>query len=136
MGDSVPRRVRHGAVRGRLSRMTQETMEWLNVNTLIGFTRSRGNAWTFRQSLQNGRPNHYLDAVPVEDVRSRLFDWTALESPVFTVFQGNEVQVPDRKAIIRSDTGDVLGLFKSGYRPHQYDQWLLRNVANILDAGL
>ena len=30
----------------------------------------------------------------------------------------------------------MLGIFKDGYQPHQYAEWLLKNVAAILDADL
>ncbi len=43
---------------------------------------------------------------------------------------------PDRKAVMRSDTGAVLGVFKSGYVIHQYDRWLVSNVEAILDADV
>ena len=46
------------------------------------------------------------------------------------------VQVDDRQAITRSDTDAVLGIFTSGYVMHQYREWLLSTVANILDDDL
>lgn len=109
--------------------MSKETHQWLSENTLIGFTTKRGNAWHYRQ----GDQNHYPLAIPVEDVRRRLFDWTAEEQPIFLT---GGVPIPERKAIVRGDTGDVLGIFKEGYRPHQFNQWLVNNVANILDDDL
>jgi phage/plasmid-like protein (TIGR03299 family) len=36
----------------------------------------------------------------------------------------------------RSDTGAVMGIFTSGYVMHQYDEWLLTTVANLLDDNL
>lgn len=124
--------------------MSSETAEWLNNNVLVGDTDKRGNAWHFDASLQDV-PNHYPGAVPLEDVRARLFSWRALETPLLTRVvvetpEGDVVQQeitdPDRKVIIRSDTHDILGVFKSGYTPHQYDEWLLNNVATILDDDL
>jgi phage/plasmid-like protein (TIGR03299 family) len=44
--------------------------------------------------------------------------------------------VEDRQAICRSDTGAVMGIFAPGYAMHQYDEWLLTTVANILDDDL
>jgi phage/plasmid-like protein (TIGR03299 family) len=38
--------------------------------------------------------------------------------------------------MVTSDSGDVLGIFKSGYQGHQYQEWLLSNVATIIDADL
>jgi phage/plasmid-like protein (TIGR03299 family) len=44
--------------------------------------------------------------------------------------------VPDRQAITRSDTNLVMGIFALGYERHQYSEWLLGTVANILDDDL
>ncbi|MFF5973713.1 DUF932 domain-containing protein [Streptomyces sp. NPDC012769] len=117
--------------------MSRETLEWLNTNTLIGFTDKRGHAWHHRA----GADNHYPGAIPVQDVHKRLFDWTADERPLYISpgMDGNvrlTTEVPDRKAIVRSDTGDVLGIFRDGYQPHQYGEWLVDNVETILDADL
>jgi phage/plasmid-like protein (TIGR03299 family) len=49
----------------------------------------------------------------------------------------------DRKAMLRppralgpDDPGAILGIFKSGYSAHDYGQWLLEQVAEILDDEL
>lgn len=115
--------------------MSQETQEWLNTQTLIGFTEKRGNAWHYQESLQGDEPNHYEGPVPVEDVERRLFDWEAIEIPYTYEFNG-VTKTTDRKSVLRSDTGDLLGVFKDGYMPHQYREWLLRNVATLLDDDL
>lgn len=123
--------------------MSLETSEWLNKNTLIGFTDKRGPAWHYRE----GSDNHYAGAVPVEDVQRRLFDWTAEERPLYVgggPLDGNPretsapvfMEIPGRKAIVRSDNGHVMGIFKDGYRPHQFGEWLVDNVATILDDTL
>lgn len=131
--------------------MSNETMQWLNTNTLIGFTERRGNAWHYRAEDQGIEPNHYVGAVPVADVERRLFSWTAVERPLsYTVPAGLDdftamdesgdpvraVAMPDHKAIVRSDTGALLGIFKSGYQSHQFDEWLTAQVASILDDDL
>lgn len=121
--------------------MSKETLEWLNRNVLVGFTEKRGNAWHYKASVQEGlEPNHYVGAVPIDDVRRRLFHWQAIEADVFVKIPdakspqgGNYVQQGDRKAVVREDTGDVLGMFREGYAIHQYDQWLLNTVADIID---
>jgi phage/plasmid-like protein (TIGR03299 family) len=113
--------------------VSKETHEWLSNNTLIGFTDKRGHAWHYRQ----GDENHYTGAVPVEDVQKRLFDWTADEAPLFVPSgTGEMVQVVGRKAIVHSGTNHVMGIFKDGYQPHQYNEWLVKSVGNILDDEL
>lgn len=119
--------------------MSKETHEWLSNNTLIGFTDKRGHAWHHRE----GDDNTYADAIPVEHVHKRLFGWVAEERPLWVSdFPGERrndaamSQVPGRKAIVRSDNGHVMGIFRDGYQPHQYGEWLLDNVATILDDDL
>ena len=115
--------------------MSKETREWLNTQTLIGFTDERGNAWHYQAALQGSESNHYTGEVPVEDVERRLFDWEAVSIPHTYEWNG-EVRDTDRQDIVRSDNGDLLGVFSDGYRPHQYKPWLLDNVATILDDEL
>lgn len=124
--------------------MSAETHEWLSQNTLIGFTDKRGHAWHHRA----GDNNTYADAIPVEHVHKRLFDWTAEERPLYVMDPLGYVngepedepmmprEIPGRKAIVRSDNGHVMGIFKEGYQPHQYGEWLVDNVATILDDNL
>ncbi len=117
--------------------MSKETAQWLNSNTLIGYTEKRGNAWHYRAEEQGNESNHYVGPVPVADVHRRLFNWTAEEVPLYVPDgNGGFRQVPDRKAIQHSKTHDVLGIFKDGYHGHDYTEWLVGNVSNILDDDL
>lgn len=131
--------------------MSRETLEHLNTNTLIGNTDHRGTAWHYRAEHHGGEPNHYPGPIPVEDVRRRLFDWQAVSRPVAVLLpagldtmthldtEGNPARwlvLEDKQAICRSDEPTVMGIFASGYAMHQYDQWLLTTVANILDDDL
>jgi phage/plasmid-like protein (TIGR03299 family) len=127
--------------------MSQETSQWLNQNTLVGFTDKRGTAWHYRASDQGAEPNHYPLAIPVADVERRLFSWHFAEGDL-----SSTVLLPDgvatikdasRKTIVRppkafgpEDEGAILGVFKQGYQIHQYDEWLLEQVAFLLDADL
>jgi len=131
--------------------MSQETSEWLNTMTLIGYTDKRGNAWHYRESSQGVEPNHYPGPIPVEDVERRLFNFTAVSRPLYvavpaapeTMTSVDDTGLPiryvlldDRQAIVADDDDSVLGVFKGGYQPHQYREWLLDHVATILHGGL
>jgi phage/plasmid-like protein (TIGR03299 family) len=117
--------------------MSTETSEWLNQNVLIGMTDKRGNAWHYKASDQGSEPNHYTGEIPIEDVRRRLFNWEAEKQEMFVqVGEGEYNVVPNRVAIVRSDTKDVLGVVSPSYEPHQYDEWLLTSVSNIIDDSL
>jgi phage/plasmid-like protein (TIGR03299 family) len=117
--------------------MSEETSEWLNQNVLVGYTDKRGTAWHYRASDQGDEPNHYPGPIPVEDVRRRLFHWDVLEGSLVARFDdGSEATDPSRKVLARSDTGDVLGIFKQSYTVHPYSEWLIDNVETILDEGL
>lgn len=120
--------------------MSAETLEALNINTLIGFTSKRDKAWHYRDIMQGDEPNHYEGAVPIDDVRRRLLAWDAVEGSLTATHLSTEgvlsTEAADFKAIMRSDTGAILGIHSSGYQIHDYKQWLLTNVENLLDANL
>jgi phage/plasmid-like protein (TIGR03299 family) len=123
--------------------MSSETQEWLNQNVLVGMTDKRGKAWHYKASDQGSEPNHYSGAIPIEDVRRRLFFWEAKKVPMWIDVPhqrheelGSMNAVPNRVAIVRDDTFEVLGVVSPSYEPHQYDEWLLNNVSNLLDDSL
>lgn len=117
--------------------MSNETLQWLNSNVLIGHTDKRGKAWHYRASAQGDEPNHYPGPIPLADVQRRLFHWRVESGPLL-VQAGRHglVRAANRQAIYAEDTGDVLGVFAEGYAIHQYQDWLLDKVATILDDGL
>jgi phage/plasmid-like protein (TIGR03299 family) len=125
--------------------MSRETLNWLNENTLIGFTEKRGKAWHWRE----GADNHYVGPIPVDDVRKRLFDWHAEEHPVLVGHavtpaddqQRGSVVLPDGlipgfKAWVHPKTGEVLGVHKVTRALHQYDEWLLDTFEDIVGDDL
>lgn len=133
--------------------MSRETLKHLNTNTLIGNTAHRGTAWHYRAEEQGEESNHYVGPIPVGDVERRLFNWeavsrrvavelpTAVESMTHLAVDGSParwVEVEDRQAICRSDDdqGKLMGIFAPGYTMHQYREWLLTTVADILDDDL
>ena len=110
--------------------MSRETLTHLNTQTLIGYTSKRGQAWHYRAEHQGAEPNHYEHAVPVADVRRRLFSLV----PGRGRRPGGHHRrhrCPDlhrRRRGRRSsgpDTGAILGIFRTGYKVHDYDQWLI-----------
>lgn len=120
--------------------MSKEDYLTLNTQTLIGNVAKRGyNAWHYRAEFQGDEPNHYDGPIPIEDIRRRLLNFKAVEQPVFvgiTDEAGNVlryVQQHDRKAIVRNDNHHVMGLFKDTYAIHDYDPWLIDNVATLID---
>ena len=128
--------------------MSAESSFWLNNFTLQGMTAKRGKAWHYMASEQGQEPNHYDGAVPVEDVERRLFGrMQVVTGSVKTQIKvnGKSVTMTDasRQAIVRpagtfgaEDAGEILGLFKMGYKVHPYMEWLVQNVSTLLDNGL
>lgn len=120
--------------------MSEETNNWLNENTLIGFTEQRGTAWHARA----GHDNHYPGAIPIEEVQRRLFNWEVLEADVLfenmsdaTSKKTNRITgAPNMKLVYRSDTGAVLGEHSQGWKLHSYSEWLLDNLANLIDDNI
>lgn len=117
--------------------MSQETMQWLNTMTLIGFSEKRGNAWHYRKSDQGAEPNHYVGPVPVEDVERRLFSDEYIEVPVTFEVGGKTYVDPSSKHIVRVTKDDAfrMGTFKQGYKIHGFRPWLISNVENILKTS-
>lgn len=108
--------------------MSRENLDWLNNNTLIGFTNERGNAWHYRK----GSDNHYPGAVPVGDVQKRLFNWEPL-----TAIQPCPCGCKKSlKVVSRSDNRHRMGYFTEGYQPHDYNEWLVRTVSTMLGDTL
>jgi len=136
--------------------MSKETIQWLNANTLVGFTTDR-DKYAGNGFLIDGRPWWQIDGyqggfegpIPVQAVLDRLFYWEATEGDLTVRIPVDDAEdmdgiaddgsmyrnmiVPGRKAIIRPDTEEVLGVFMSGYQVHQYHEWLIENVHSIVD---
>ena len=70
--------------------MSQETLTWLNTQTLIGFTEKRGNAWHYREQNQDTEGNHYPGAIPIDDVLRRLFNFDVIEQPLYITIPGDD----------------------------------------------
>jgi phage/plasmid-like protein (TIGR03299 family) len=117
--------------------MSQESLDWLNNNVLIGFVDKRGQAWHYRAAAQGDEPNHYPGPIPITEVQRRLFDWDAIPGEVLTRTAEHGLrQSAKRMAVCASDTGEDLGIHYTGYEIHQYHEWLLEKVAILLDGGL
>lgn len=104
--------------------MSRETSEWLNTNVLVGFSEKRGHAWHYRQ----GSDNHYTHAIPVAEVQRRLFNWEPVVNILTCPCGCGDVM----KTISRSDDRHRMGVFKDGYQPHGYEEWLVNNVSTVL----
>lgn len=146
--------------------MSKETIEWLNENTMLGFTANRekykgmgwvmfdeatreNHAWWHQPGYQHGYP----DAIPVEEVTRVLFNWTPVESEIMHKVRAGVLPVEadgedgigyyrwitdDRfKGIIHPRTEYVFGTFGiDSYKVHDYNEWLMGNVSLILDGEL
>jgi phage/plasmid-like protein (TIGR03299 family) len=126
-------------------------MEWLNTNVLIGNTDKRGHAWHWRE----GSDNHYPLFIPVSEVERRLFNFDPISAPAAWLrpipsgestllpnvirVQGGYFQVmidEEHQAIVDPEQGIAFDYPTNEYQIHNYRQWLLKNVATILDADI
>lgn len=111
--------------------MSNETSQWLNTNTLIGFTEKRGKAWHWR----SGYDNHYDGAIPAQDVQKRLFDWEPVK--VQTSYKTGGDWVPTGEYIyVRSDTKEKICATTDTHNAHGYREWLLENVSEIVGGDI
>ncbi len=132
--------------------MSKETLEYLASNVLIGMTSERGTAWWYRAETDDAnQSNHYDGPIPVADVQRRLFNWEAVKIPVLAQFPADmdtmvglndeglpitNERIDGMVAVARSDNHHVFKIFTDGYEPHQYSEWLLGTVSNILGDTL
>ena len=97
---------------------------------LVGFTED--------QSHHYGTDG-YRGAIPIDDVANGLFGWEpvlgAVSTDLITMDGVTRITDPSRVAVVRPDTQKILGVFRDGYRPHSYKEWLVTNVANLLQDG-
>jgi phage/plasmid-like protein (TIGR03299 family) len=141
--------------------MSQETMEWLNQHTMIGYADKRDNwaaagGWV-RQGenglmvpwhAQEGYENAFAGPIPVEAVVNTLFPFLAESRPVYTKAPcgineaegvGDDgqpyrwVMLDEYQAIVKDTTNEPFAVFKQSYEIHQYKEWLIDNVARLLD---
>lgn len=84
----------------------------------------------------HGVTGSYPHAIPTESLRTELFGWEAVEAPLFANFDGQEIAIPNKHAIVRDDLGVVLGIPSVKYAIHQYQDSLVTGVEKILGSGL
>jgi phage/plasmid-like protein (TIGR03299 family) len=131
--------------------MTKETLKWLNNNILIGYTDQRGPAWHDVEKLKGDESNNYPGAIPVDDVVRRLFDWEAVAvhlyekvvcDPAEADFidkDGRPVQIvldEGVKKIVHPVTRKRFRNAGRDYVIHQYPDWLLNAVKDIIDDDI
>ena len=115
--------------------MSTESSKWLNSQILVGFTDDR-KPWWYQEALQGDEPTIYSGAVPLEDVKRRIFDWEAVRCAIKVDLPNrSDVLVPKMYAIVNSKTGHVFKIASENYVIHQYQDWLVKNVATLLDNG-
>jgi phage/plasmid-like protein (TIGR03299 family) len=119
--------------------MSRESLEWLQANIRIGYTDERGPAWWAASGEYMTDGSHFDGPVPEAEVR-RILDVPFVSAKIFAQFEdadGNRqvTEDPERQAIVTPDTGDILGVFKSGYQVHGYQKWTADQIAAILDTS-
>lgn len=115
--------------------MSRETLEWLNANSLIGYTDERGKAWHHLEGVDN----HFTGPIPYERVLDLMSYPLAEGIPTVTVLGDDGVttfEATGHKGIVRTDTGEVFKFFKEGYRIHQPREWCLQNLDTLTHGGL
>lgn len=147
--------------------MSQETVQWLNENTMIGFTSEvekyanngyvlegkdgKLRAWWQQEDFRWA----YAGAIPVEDVKSVLFNWEPVETTIQNRiyfpdgYTGNDYDGEDgagrkfivvvdqeRKGILHPRTHHVFGYFgQETYNVHGYSEWLVDGVGKLVDTS-
>ena len=113
--------------------MSQDTTIAPRTSTLAGFM--QGRTW-----IGHAEEARVFEGAVPREAALELLSYPLVEASLTaTVLSDSGVQtieMPDRKAIVRPDTGTVFGVFKSGYQIHQPAEWCLNYVDLLLDGGL
>lgn len=112
--------------------MSKETLNWLRTNTLTGHVKDHGPAW----HSAVGMDNQFDGPVPFERIKA-LFDWKCETTPIYTQEKESGLYIPDPDHIAtrHRDTGAVFGIFGSTYVVHDFYDWLVEGVAEIVDTA-
>jgi len=117
------------------------------AHALIGNTDKR-NGWI---GQTDGKLPTYAGPIPVAEVERRLFNWEAISVPTGNFIPCDVAEadtiLPDGRAvkimvtegkqgIVRSDDFTELGRHGGGYKVHDYKEWLIRRVSNMLGGTL
>lgn len=142
--------------------MSQETIEWLNNNVMLGCIKDREkyakNNWMIMQAdgsykawWQTDDYQHAYDGfIPAEEVQRVLFGWEPVECEVMLkmscteddadAYDGNGkpfrwVPAPEHKAIVHPNGTVYSFTGVDTYQTHSYSEWLLKGPAMIVDSG-
>ena len=128
--------------------MGMETSEWYNTKILVGNALKRGKAWHYKKEMQGDEPNHYDGAIPMEDIQRRLFNYEAISCPVFyrvpcelqdadgvddAGLPYKMIQATDHQAVVHGNDHNLFSFFKVGYARHQFNEWLVGGLQNLVD---
>lgn len=130
--------------------MSQENLTDLYANILVGQTSELGFSWHYNASDPTSVANHYDGYVPVADIEKKVFNWEALQLPVFAELPCDvdsatgmdehgqpirRVQVDGYMPIINSRTGKTIGMHSDSYSPHDYLSTLIDGTAQIMQES-
>lgn len=113
--------------------MNTTTTPDIRTATLAGFMKDRTWIGHADQSETFDGPIPRQRAI---DLLSYPLAEATLTGTVLTEDGVQTIEIPDRKAIVRTDTGVAFGIFKQGYKIHQPAEWCVENIDLLLDGGL
>lgn len=119
--------------------MSKETMEYLNSGAIL--VGDGETPWWRDESFKTAEDVLYAGAIPVDDVHRRLFHWEAEDRALGVLTPVGEDDeeyrgIYSHKAVVRNDTGALLGIHGSEYKIHQYGEWLVENAQKLLGSGV
>jgi phage/plasmid-like protein (TIGR03299 family) len=117
--------------------MTQENMSELRRNILKGYA-EKSKAWHYDANDANSVANHVVGPLSRELIIERLFNFTVSEQPIYFLDRetGTFRMIDGRKAMVTSDTLETLGVFKDGYKGHDYTVSLLDALDHLVGEGV
>lgn len=125
--------------------------EFSRTQTLVSIDANGGHAW-WHDGSEESTANHYDGFIPWNDVEQKLLDWSPEQLPIHVDVPTDNLEradniadngdatyrvtVPGKSAIVRSDTGEVLGINSDSYRIHDYSDHAYAVAHNLVGETL
>jgi phage/plasmid-like protein (TIGR03299 family) len=124
--------------------MTAMNMNNLRKFILFGNCEKKRNegkldkAWHFDPNDPNSVANHIEGPLTRELIKERLFNFTIDEEQIFRFNRadGTFQVIEGRKAMVTSDTHETVGIFKAGYKGHDFEMALLDKLDHLCGNGV
>lgn len=130
---------------------TEDASKWAAQPYAVARKTAEGDTTWQPWFADDDYTGRFSGAVPVEAVMERLLNWQAVKAPAFSdmscdIDEATNIGVDGKPThrqreanyafIKRSDNGFTMNCRSDDYQVHQYNEWFIDNIANMLHGEL